>query len=150
MLAHWRLTPKQLSKLSEDELEVMTLAYRLYERRNLESLSDLVGTLTGTSWSVDALTQTPEDEAKEALQKGMFTWSKRPLRQRISLPLTVVVGGAKVIEHVKKTAATMKENSSSTIISLPRGQFLKGAEEIIDLAKVPKSEFLKYARHIQS
>lgn len=128
----------------------MTLAYRLYERRNLESLSDLVGTLTGTSWAVDALTQTPEDEAKEALQKGMFNWSKRPPRQRISLPLTVVVGGAKVIEHVKKTAATMKENSSSTIISLPRGQFLKGAEEIIDLAKVPKAEFLKYARHIQS
>lgn len=144
-MAHWKLTPKQVSKLTDDELYTMVTAFRMYEKRGLESLSDLIGTLTGTSWSVDALVSTPEDEMKEMQQDG-FKWSLRPPRQRVSLPLSLVVGGNKVLEHVKKVAATMKDKAGSSIISLPRGGLLKGAE-VVDLGRVSKDQFLKFAQH---
>lgn len=145
MLAHWRLTPKQISKLSEDELDTLNLSYRLYERRWIESLSDLIGSLTGTSWSVDALTA----ESSKLDDDVSFTWSQRPRRQRVSLPLTVVVGGNKIMEHVKKVAMDMKANDRKdpSILSLPSASLLRNTE-IVDLSKVSKEEFLKIAKGI--
>lgn len=145
MLAHWRLTPKQLSKLSEDELDTLNLSYRLYERRWIESLSDLIGSLTGTSWSVDALTA----ESSKLDDDVSFTWSQRPRRQRVSLPLTVVVGGNKIMEHVKKVAMDMKANDRKdpSILSLPSSSLLRNTE-IVDLSKVSKEEFLRIAKGI--
>jgi len=145
VLAHWRLTPKQLSKLSEDELDTLNLSYRLYERRWIESLSDLIGSLTGTSWSVDALTA----ESSKLDDDVSFTWSQRPRRQRVSLPLTVVVGGNKIMEHVKKVAMDMKANDRKdpSILSLPSSSLLRNTE-IVDLSKVSKEEFLRIAKGI--
>lgn len=143
MLAHWRLTPTQLKELSEDDLDVMNVGYRLYERRWVETLSDLIGALTGTSWSVDALT---EEQGSELDEVG-FNWKLRPDRQRVSLPLTLVVGGNKVMEHVKKMASDMKAKSrrDPSIISLPSASLLKDAE-IVDLSKVTKDEFMRFAK----
>ena len=143
MLAHWRLTPTQLKELSEDDLDVMNVGYRLYERRWVETLSDLIGALTGTSWSVDALT---EEQGSELDEVG-FNWKLRPDRQRVSLPLTLVVGGNKVMEHVKKMASDMKAKSrrDPSIISLPSASLLKDAE-IVDLSKVSKDEFMRFAK----
>jgi hypothetical protein len=143
VLAHWRLTPKQLKELSEDDLDVMNVGYRLYERRWVETLSDLIGALTGTSWSVDALT---EEQGSELDEVG-FNWKLRPDRQRVSLPLTLVVGGNKVMDHVKKMASDMKAKSrrDPSIISLPSASLLKDAE-IVDLSKVTKDEFMRFAK----
>lgn len=143
MLAHWRLTPTQLKELSEDDLDVMNVGYRLYERRWVETLSDLIGALTGTSWSVDALT---EEQGSELDEVG-FNWKLRPDRQRVSLPLTLVVGGNKVMDHVKKMASDMKAKSrrDPSIISLPSASLLKDAE-IVDLSKVSKDEFMRFAK----
>lgn len=147
MLAHWRMTPKQISKLSEDELDTLNLSYRLYERRWLESLSDLIGSLTGTSWSVDALTAEPTNTD---LEDFGFTWKKKPERQRVSLPLSLVVGGNKVMEHVKKVAYDMKakERRDPSIMSLPSSALLKDAE-IVDLSKASKEEFMMFAKGVE-
>lgn len=146
MLAHWRLTPKQINELSEDELDTLNLSYRVYEKRWLENLSDLVGSLTGTSWSVDALT---EDSVGSPSDDVRFTWSQRPARQRVSLPLTVVVGGNKIMEHVKKVAMDMKskERKDPSALTLPPASFLRDTE-VVDLSKVSKDEFLKIASRL--
>ena len=122
------------------------MSYRLYEKRWLESLSDLIGTLTGTSWSVDALTAEP---VNTDLEDFGFTWKKKPERQRVSLPLTLVVGGNKILEHVKKVASDMKskERRDPSVLSLPSSDVLKDAE-VVDLSKVSKEEFLKFANRI--
>ena len=148
MLAHWRMTPKQLKELSEDDLDTLNMSYRLYEKRWLESLSDLIGTLTGTSWSVDALTADPTTTTNDLEDFG-FTWKKKPERQRVSLPLTLVVGGNKILEHVKKVAADMKskERRDPSVLSLPSSSILKDAD-VVDLSKVSKDEFLKFAKRI--
>jgi len=147
VLAHWRMTPKQLKELSEDDLDTLNMSYRLYEKRWLESLSDLIGTLTGTSWSVDALTAEPT--TTNDLDDFGFTWKKKPERQRVSLPLTLVVGGNKILEHVKKIATDMKskERRDPSVLSLPSSSILKDAE-VVDLSKVSKDEFLKFANRI--
>lgn len=144
MLAHWRLTPKQITEISEDDLDVLSLSYRMYEKRWLESLSDLIGTLTGTSWSVEALTEPALDD-----DVG-FTWKLRPDRQRVSLPLTLVVGGNKIMDHVKKIALDMKSKTRQdpSIMSLPSSSLLKNAE-VVDLSKVSKEEFLSFARGLK-
>jgi len=147
VLAHWRMTPKQLKELSEEDLDTLNMSYRLYEKRWLESLSDLIGTLTGTSWSVDALTAEPT--TTNDLDDFGFTWKKKPERQRVSLPLTLVVGGNKILEHVKKIATDMKskERRDPSVLSLPSSSILKDAE-VVDLSKVSKDEFLKFANRI--
>ena len=145
-MAHWRLTPKQVSKLSEDELDSLSLAYRMYEKRWLESLSDLIGSLTGTSWNVDSLTADPVDDNDDF----KFTWSKRPERQRVSLPLTLVVGGGeKIMEHVKKVAHDMKakQRKDPSILSLPSSSMLKDAE-VIDLSRWPKEDFIRISQSV--
>jgi hypothetical protein len=141
------MTPKQLKELSEEDLDTLNMSYRLYEKRWLESLSDLIGTLTGTSWSVDALTA--EETANNDLEDFGFTWKKKPERQRVSLPLTLVVGGNKILEHVKKVATDMKskERRDPSVLSLPASSILKDAE-VVDLSKVSKDEFLKFANRI--
>lgn len=131
--------------MSEEELETLSMSFRLYERRWLESFSDLIGSLTGTSWSVDALTADKSENEDEK-----FTWKKKPDRQRVSLPLTVVVGGNKVLEHVKKVAFDMKakERRDPSILSLPSSDVLRDAE-IVDLSKASKEEFIMFAKGIR-
>ena len=102
--------------------------------------------MTGTSWSVDALTA----EANNSdLEDFGFTWRKRPERQRVSLPLTLVVGGNKVMEHVKKMALDMKakERRDPSVLSLPSSVMLRDAE-IVDLSKASKDEFMRFARGV--
>ncbi len=143
MLAHWRLTPKQLKELSEEDLDVLNMSYRLYEKRWLESFSDLIGSLTGTSWSVDSLTADP---VNTDLEDFGFTWRKKPTQQKIALPLTLVVGGNKILENVKKAAFSMKQNrrKDPSILNVATEDMLKEAE-VIDLSKVSKKDFLNFA-----
>jgi hypothetical protein len=146
-MTHWRLTPSQLKELSEDELEVMSFGFRLCEKRNLENMSDLIGTLTGTSWSVDGLTS----EEKPDLKEKEFTWSKRPPRQRISLPLSLVIGGDKVLEHVKAQAHKVKEQAKEdpSVMSLPSATVLKDSE-VVDMSNVSKEEFLSFFENVET
>lgn len=147
VMAHYRLLPSQVKELTDDELEAMAIGYRLYEKRNIESLSDLIGSLTGTVWNADALTS---DSKKDDLDTYRFTWKKRPDRKRISLPLTVVVGGNKVMEHVKKVALEMKakERKDPSILSLPSSTMLHNAE-VVDLSRVAKEEFIRFAKGVK-
>lgn len=146
-MTHWRLTPTQLKELSEDELEVMSFGFRLCEKRNIENLSDLIGTLTGTSWSVEGLTT----EGNPEFTDTEFTWSKRPPRQRIALPLSVVIGGNKVLDHVKAQAHKVKEKMKvdPSILSLPSASVIKGAE-IVDMSNVSKEEFLMFFERVEN
>jgi hypothetical protein len=146
-MTHWRLTPSQLKELSEDELEVMSFGFRLCEKRNLENMSDLIGTLTGTSWSVDGLTS----EEKPDLKEKEFTWSKRPPRQRISLPLSLVIGGNKVLDHVKAQAHKVKEQAKEdpSVMSLPSATVLKDSE-VVDMSNVSKEEFLSFFENVET
>jgi hypothetical protein len=132
-------------ELSDEELDALSMSFRLYEKRWLENISDLIGSLTGTSWSVDALTA----DSAEELEVGGFTWKLRPERLRVSLPLSVVVGGNKVVEHVKKVALDMKSKARKdpSVMSLPSSSLLKDAE-VVDLSKASKEEFLKFAGSI--
>jgi len=140
------MTPKQLTELSEDEIETLNFSYRLYEKRWLESFSDLIGSLTGTSWSVDSLTADP---VNSDLEDFGFTWKKRPERQRVSLPLTVVMN-EKVLEHVKKAAFDLKskDRKDPSILGLPSSSMLKNAE-VVDLSRVPKEDFIMFARKVK-
>lgn len=146
-MTHWRLTPSQLKELSEEELEVMSFGFRLCEKRNLENMSDLIGTLTGTSWSVDGLTSKEKPDLKEK----EFTWSKRPPRQRISLPLSLVIGGDKVLEHVKAQAHKVKEQAKEdpSVMSLPSATVLKDSE-VVDMSNVSKEEFLSFFENVET
>jgi hypothetical protein len=146
-MTHWRLTPSQLKELSEDELEVMSFGFRLCEKRNLENMSDLIGTLKGNSWSVDGLTS----EEKPDLKEKEFTWSKRPPRQRISLPLSLVIGGDKVLEHVKAQAHKVKEQAKEdpSVMSLPSATVLKDSE-VVDMSNVSKEEFLSFFENVET
>ena len=146
-MTHWRLTPKQLEKLTEDELEVMSIGFRLCEKRNLENLSDLIGTLLGSSWSVDALTS----EEKPNLEDKKFSWSKRPPRHRISLPLSLVIGGNKIMDHVKKQAMSIKakEKDDPSILSLPSASVLKDTE-VVNMSHATKEEFLNLFENIEN
>lgn len=146
-MTHWRLTPSQLKELSEEELEVMSFGFRLCEKRNLENMSDLIGTLTGTSWSVDGLTSKEKPDLKEK----EFTWSKRPPRQRISLPLSLVIGGNKVLDHVKAQAHKVKEQAKEdpSVMSLPSATVLKDSE-VVDMSNVSKEEFLSFFENVET
>ena len=140
-MAHWRLTPTQIKELSSEDIHAMEFALSMYERKQYESLNDIIGTLTGTSWSVDSVLADVQDEKKEG-----FTWKLRPERQRVSLPLTLVVGGPKIMDHVKKVAHSLRSASrpDTSILSPVPTKMLKNAE-IVDLSKASKEEFLKMA-----
>lgn len=145
IMAHWRLTPQQVKELSPDDVAVMDFAYSMYDRKQTESLNDIIGSLTGTSWSVDGVLAENSGENDEG-----FTWKLRPERSRVSLPLSLVIGGNKVMEHVKKAANSIRNASrrDSSILSLPRSELLKNAE-VVDLSKASKDEFLKMASSVK-
>lgn len=147
VMAHWKLLPSQLKELSDEELEIMSFSFRLYEKRNIENLSDIIGTLTGTSWSVEGLTS----EVNPDLKDTEFTWSKRPERQRISMPLSLVIGGNKVLDHVKSQAYKVKEKrkENPSILSLPSNSVLENAE-IVDLSQASKEEFLAFFEKVET
>lgn len=143
-MGYYRLTPKQIERLSDEEMFAMVMAMRLNEQKQNESLYDIIGTLTGTSWTAESLMQ------KEVEDEDEFTWKLRPEKNRISLPLTVVVGGNKIMEHLKKTASAiqMKNRKSPSIMNIPPSKMLKNAE-IVDLSSVSKEEFLRFANRLR-
>lgn len=146
IMAHWRLTPQQIKELSPEDVEVMEFAYSMYDRKQTESLNDIIGSLTGTSWSVDGVLAEEQENAEEP----KFTWKLRPERSRVSIPLSLVIGGNKVMEHVKKAAQAVRSASrrDASILSLPRSELLKNAE-VVDLSKASKEDFLKMASSVK-
>ena len=144
-MAHWRLTPEQLKELNEDQLSAMDLAYRLYERKNLENLNEIVGTLLGASWNSDHF---PDGVNKR--ETSNFTWSLRKNKPRINTPLSVVFGGDKFLAEVKKEVSkvTLQKRADPSMLNVPAKGFAK--EEIVDLSTAPVSEFLKIAGRVGS
>lgn len=145
-MAHWGLTPKEVGGLSDAEIEVLEYSFLLYERRQAETLSDLIGSLTGTSWPVESLL----NEVNPDLQKPRFTWSLRPPRQRVSAPLTVVMAGGQLIADLKKQASAinLKHRENPAVLSRPVGNLIKKGEkiEIVELGMKSKEEFLGFIR----
>lgn len=145
-MGYYRLTPKAMEDFSPDDLALMLTALRMQEQKQSESIYDIIGNLTGTSWSVEALTAEENEEEEEEENNA---WRLRPKRQRVTLPLTLVVGGNKLLDHVKKEASRlkMKARKHASIINVPSSKMLKDAE-IVDLSNVPKEEFLQFANRV--
>lgn len=144
-MAHWGMKPKEVGELSEDDLEALEYSFLLYERRQAETLSDIIGSLTGTSWPVEALL----NEGNKDLEKPQFTWSLRPPRNRISSPLTLVMAGSQLIKELKKQASAinLKHRENPAILSRPRNLIKKDEKiEIIELGTKSKEEFLGFIR----
>ena len=144
IMGYYRLTPEQVECLDEEELFSMIMAMRLNEQKQNEALYDVIGSLTGTSWTAESLMAKGEE-----VDENEFTWKLRPKKNRISLPLTVVVGGNKILEHVKKIASNiqLKNRAHPSVLNLPPTKMLKDTE-IVDLSNVSKEEFLRFANRV--
>ena len=126
----------------------MEFAFLMLERRQSETLSDLVGGQLGTLWTVDQLTSNaaePRDETK-------FTWSLREKPAKLSTPLTTIIAagsGLKLMDQLKKLASKtqLRNRPDPSVYKMPRRGYLDGAE-IIDLSKVSKDQFLKFAKRV--
>lgn len=139
------MKPKEVGELSEADLEAMEYSFLLYERRQAETLSDIIGSLTGTSWPIETLL----NDGKKDLEKPQFTWSLRPPRQRISSPLTLVVAGGQLIKELKKQAGALnlKNRANPAVLSRPGDLIKKGEKiEIVELGTKSKEEFLGFVR----
>lgn len=147
-MAHWGLLPKQVAELSEDEFEALEYSYLLYERRNVETLSDIIGSLTGTSWPVESLTGVGPNP--DLLVDKRFTWALRPPRKRISSPLSLVVAGSSLLEQLRAQASKLENQNreNPAILSRPEGILDKKGEkiEIVELGTKSKEEFLNFVR----
>ena len=146
-MAHWGLLPSQVEALSEDDIEVLEYSYLLYERRNVETLSDIIGSLTGTSWPVESLVEGLGNP--DLLTEKRFTWSLRPPRKRLSSPLTLVVAGSPLLEQLKSQASKLEgqDRANPAILSRPQGMLKKDEKiEIVELGTKPKEEFLSFVR----
>jgi len=145
-MAHWGLLPSQVEGLSEDEIEVLEYSYLLYERRNVETLSDIIGSLTGTSWPVESLVDGVGNP--DLLTEKRFTWSLRPPRKRLSSPLTLVVAGSPLLEQLRVQAGKLEgqERENPAILSRPKGLKKDEKIEIVELGTKSKDEFLSFVR----
>jgi hypothetical protein len=146
-MAHWGLLPSQVAELSEDDVEALEYSYLLYERRNVETLSDIIGALTGTSWPIENLLEGAGNP--DLLVDKRFTWSLRPPRKRLSSPLTLVVAGNPLLEHLRSQASKLERQDSDNpaILSHPRGMLNKEEKiEIVELGTKSKEEFLSFVR----
>ncbi len=145
-MAHYRLTVDQVKQLKGQDLEAMEFAFLVYERRQAETLTDLVGSQLGTLWSIDSLMgQAPKEEDR-------FTWSLREQPRKLSTPLTTVIAsgaGIKFMDQLKKMASKsqLRTRHDPSIYKLPKKGFLDGCE-VVDLSKVSKDQFLKFAGKI--
>lgn len=147
VMAHWRKTPKEMAELSGDEIEVMDYGLALYERRWMEQLSDLFGTLLGASWSVDSLLADRKVE-KLSVEK-QFTWQLRPERKRISLPLTTALA-PESMKQLKAAALAMQmaDRATPSVINVPANSFFTNTE-IVDLSLASKDEFLRFSGRLK-
>ena len=61
-----------------------------------------------------------------------------------------MIGGNKVMEHLKKAAYSIRSTSRKdpSILALPRSELLKNAE-VVDLSKASKEDFLKMASSVR-
>jgi len=146
VMAHWRLKPQEVKKLSFDDLELMEFSYLMYERRLSETLDNLIGSNLGTSWPMSIL-----DKEKD-LTKDVFTWSLRKREPKVNLPLTLALTqNPKFMEEIKKAASDLKmrHRRDPSVLSLPKGDLLKGSE-VIDLSTVSKEEFLQIAGRVST
>lgn len=147
-MAHWGLLPSQVEGLGDEEIEVLEYSYLLYERRNVETLSDIIGSLTGTSWPVEALVN-GVGNPDLLTDKQRFTWSLRPPRKRLASPLTLVVAGSPLLEQLRAQAGKLEgdERENPAILSRPRELKKKDEKiEIIELGTRSKDEFLSFVR----
>jgi hypothetical protein len=149
VMAHWRLTPEQLKVLSPDEIAVMDFSHRVYERRWSEILTDIIGLLLGTSWSVNDL-DTEHAPIPETPYEKRLRWALRDKPDRISIPLSFVIGGEPFVKHIKKLVSHKKlqGRTNPAILNHP-GREWTGNYEIVELSNVPKEQFLKVASRMK-
>ncbi|MDX8411221.1 MAG: hypothetical protein R8K46_05030, partial [Mariprofundaceae bacterium] len=67
------------------------------------------------------------------------------------LPLSLVIGGDKVLEHVKAQAHKVKEQTKEdpSVMSLPSATVLKDSE-VVDMSNVSKEEFLSFFENVET
>lgn len=147
VMAHWRKTPEEIKVLSDQDLEIMEFSFLLLERRQTETYENLVGGMLGTSWDAKMIM----GGDSPAVSGEDFTWSLRPPRPRVFLPLTVALTqNPKFGEHLKQLASSavnrVRENKS--VLDTPAWYTKK--EELVDLSYLSKEEFLRYANALPS
>ena len=149
VMAHWKLTPAQIKELGSEDLAIMDFSHRMYERRWSEILTDTFGLLLGSSWPVTAeLGEKPE--IAELPQEKRARWSLRDRAERISIPLSFVIGGENFVKHMKKLVSEKRltQRKDPSVLNHP-GQKWAAGEEIVDLASVSKEQFLKVASRVK-
>jgi hypothetical protein len=142
-MAHWRLTPEELKKVPEQDLELLELSFLLLERRQTETLDSTIGALLGASWDAENLLG-----GDGKVQKEPILWSKRHRRPKVILPLSVALTqNPKFFEQLK--AAAHKEVSTArtdaSVLNMPMDMLKNKNYEFVDLSFVPIKEFMKVA-----
>jgi len=151
VMAHWRLTPAKIKKLSSDDLSLMEFSYLLLERRQSETLDNLFGSMLGSSFDVTSLLG-DTDGKKKPKKKDNFTWSFREKTPKVQLPVTLALTqNPKFMQHLKALASKAKTEAREdpSVLNVPKG-FSKKKTELVDLSYVSKEEFLKIAGHLPS
>jgi len=144
-MAHWHLTPEQIKKVSSEDIALMEFSFLLYERRQSETLDNIIGMLIGASWDSESLL-----EKDKSGKKDEFTWALRKRRPKVIMPLALALNqNPKFMENLKSLATkTKNENREDpSMLNVPR-QFDKQKTELVDLSNVSPKEFLKYARSV--
>lgn len=153
-MAHWRLTPEEIRKISEADLELMEFSYFVLERRQNETLGSIIGTNLGSTWFVDSLLQDDSSDGEFKVKKEEFKWNLRKPDLKIHMPLSLVCSqNDKFMDHLKKEARKIRDlysekGHTSSIINLPDSELLKDSE-VVDLSYVSKQEFLKFAGRLK-
>jgi len=151
-MSHWRLTPDELAKLTNDEITAMIFAFKVQERRQVESLNDTFGILLGASWPIEALIEQDKEDVDD-LDPDRFMWKLRPPRLRVNTPVTSTLSPARdFMKGLKETATELANNHGrdQSVMKYPTKSLVGKDEklEIVDLSKVSKAEFLKIARSL--
>lgn len=144
-MAHWHLTPEQIKTVSGDDLALMEFSYLLYERRQSETLDNIIGMLLGATWDSDSLL----DKGK-APKKDEFTWAFRQRRPKVVIPLAMsLTQNPKFMQQLKSMATKSKNETREdpSVLNVPK-EFSKQKTELVDLSYVTPQEFMKFARRV--
>jgi len=136
-----------MKKLSSEDLEAMEFSFLLLERRNSETLDNLISGMLGTTWDAKSLLGGNKEDLKEDKK---FTWEYRDKRPKVLMPLVLsLTQNPKFMEHLKKLASTAVnvKREDPSVVDAPRWVNRK-KEEVVDLSFAPKDAFLKIAGRV--
>lgn len=143
-MAHWRKTPEEMRNLSSSDLEAMEFAFLLLERRQSETLDNLIGTTLGSSWDAQALMGGVEPPKGRGRKE--FTWSLRTRAPKVHLPLALALTqNPKFMQQLKQMASSAVNTAREDPSVVDAPSWFTRKSELVDLSYAPKEEFLKFA-----